>query len=127
LPISAGGTGLASTPSNGQIDIGNATGFTRTTLTAGTGITISNGVGSITINAAARSWSDQPTTVSANQTTFTLTYSPPTSVKVWMFINGVRTNNNAYSVSGTTLTYTPASNGGYAITSSDRIQFDYTY
>jgi hypothetical protein len=127
LEVANGGTGLSTTPANGQIDIGNGTGFTRATLTAGTGITITNGAGSIAINATPRSWTDQPATVSANQTTFTLTYAPPASVKVWMFINGVRTNNNAYSVSGTTLTYTPASNGGYAIASGDRIQFDYTY
>jgi len=44
-----GGTGLTSTPSNGQIDIGNGTGFTRTTLTAGSGVSITNGSGSITI------------------------------------------------------------------------------
>ena len=51
LPVAAGGTGLSSTPSNGQLDIGNGTGFTRTTLTQGTGISITNGVGSITIAA----------------------------------------------------------------------------
>lgn len=49
LPVSAGGTGLASTPSNGFIDIGNGTGFTRAALTAGSGITITNGAGSISI------------------------------------------------------------------------------
>jgi len=49
LPIANGGTGLTSTPSNGQIDIGNGTGFTRATLTAGTNITITNASGSITI------------------------------------------------------------------------------
>jgi len=49
LPIANGGTGLSATPANGQIDIGNGTGFTRTTLTAGTGISITNGVGAITI------------------------------------------------------------------------------
>lgn len=46
---SSGGTGLTSTPTNGQIDIGNGTGFTRTTLTAGSGISITNGAGAITI------------------------------------------------------------------------------
>ena len=45
-----GGTGLSSTPANGQLDIGNGSGFTRSTLTAGTAIGISNGAGSITIN-----------------------------------------------------------------------------
>jgi len=49
LPVANGGTGLTTTPANGQIDIGNGTGFTRTTLTAGSNITITNGAGSITI------------------------------------------------------------------------------
>ncbi len=50
LPIANGGTGLTSTPANGALDIGNGTGFTRTTLTAGTGITVTNGAGSISIS-----------------------------------------------------------------------------
>lgn len=45
-----GGTGLTSTPANGQIDIGNGTGFTRATITSGTGIVVTNGTGSITIS-----------------------------------------------------------------------------
>lgn len=49
LPVAAGGTGLSSTPTNGQLDIGNGTGFTRAALTQGTGITITNGAGSITV------------------------------------------------------------------------------
>lgn len=49
LGIANGGTGLTATPTNGQIDIGNGTNFTRTTLTQGTGITVTNGAGSITI------------------------------------------------------------------------------
>lgn len=51
LPVANGGTGLSSTPGIGQIDIGNGSGFTRNTLTAGTGISISSGAGSITISA----------------------------------------------------------------------------
>ena len=52
LAIANGGTGLFSTPANGALDIGNGTGFTRTTLTAGSNITITNGAGSISIAAA---------------------------------------------------------------------------
>ena len=52
VPIAGGGTGLSSTPANGALDIGNGTGFTRTTLTAGSGITITNGAGSISIAAS---------------------------------------------------------------------------
>jgi hypothetical protein len=49
LPASSGGTGTTATPTNGQVAIGNGTGFTLSTLTAGSGISISNGAGSITI------------------------------------------------------------------------------
>jgi len=51
LPVANGGTGLTSTPSNGQLDIGNGTGFTRATITAGSGISVTNGAGSISIAA----------------------------------------------------------------------------
>lgn len=49
LPASSGGTGVTSTPTNGQLMIGNGTGFTLSTLTAGSGITVTNSSGSITI------------------------------------------------------------------------------
>lgn len=50
LPVANGGTGQTSY-TNGQLLIGNSTGntLTKTTLTAGTGISITNGSGSITI------------------------------------------------------------------------------
>lgn len=51
VAVANGGTGLSSTPSNGQLNIGNGSGFTRAALTAGTGISISNGSGSITITS----------------------------------------------------------------------------
>jgi hypothetical protein len=47
-----GGLGLlAAAPTNGQIPIGNGTNYTPATLTAGSGITVTNGAGSITIAA----------------------------------------------------------------------------
>ena len=54
-PVTTSGTlavSLASTPSNGQLLIGNGTGFSYATLTAGTNITITNSSGGITIDAA---------------------------------------------------------------------------
>jgi len=44
-----GGTGLTAAPSKGQLAIGNGTGYTLATLTAGSNITITEGSGSITI------------------------------------------------------------------------------
>jgi hypothetical protein len=49
LAVVNGGTGLTTAPANGALDIGNGTGFTRTTLTAGAGIAITNASGSITV------------------------------------------------------------------------------
>jgi hypothetical protein len=51
-PITTSGTlalSLASTPTNGQLLIGNGTGFSYSTLTAGSNITITNSSGGITI------------------------------------------------------------------------------
>lgn len=52
VPISLGGTGQTSAPANGHLLIGNGTSFVLSNLTAGTGVTITNGAGSITISAS---------------------------------------------------------------------------
>jgi len=44
-------TDLVAVPSNGQLLIGNGSAFVESTLTAGTGIAITNGAGSITLSA----------------------------------------------------------------------------
>lgn len=53
IGISKGGTGLTSTPTNGQILIGNGTGFSLATITAGSNITVTNSAGGITIASTA--------------------------------------------------------------------------
>jgi hypothetical protein len=52
LGIAYGGTGVTGTPTNGQLLIGNGTGFTLAELTEGSNISITKGPGTITINAA---------------------------------------------------------------------------
>ena len=64
-------------------------------------------------------------TPTASQTSFTLTNTP--LGKIAMYINGVRVPKAAVSVSGTTVTYVPASNSAYAILVTDRVSFDYIY
>jgi len=68
LPVANGGTGLTTTPANGALDIGNGTGFTRGTLTAGTGISITNGAGSISIAStlSGSQWTTNGTSIYYN-------------------------------------------------------------
>lgn len=49
LGVASGGTGRSNIPTNGQLLIGNGTGYTLSTLTAGSGISITNNAGSITV------------------------------------------------------------------------------
>lgn len=53
LGIARGGTGATGTPSNGQILIGNGTGYTVANITAGPNVTITNGAGTIQIAASS--------------------------------------------------------------------------
>jgi hypothetical protein len=66
-------------------------------------------------------------TATTGQTSFTLLQTPSVNSRVKMYINGVRISNSAYIISGTTVTYVPANNGNNALSSGDRIQFDYYY
>jgi len=123
LSIGYGGTGLQTTPTNGQLLIGNGTNYTLSTLTAGTNITITNASGSITIASSgggSSSISDDTTTNStryplfANQTSGTATtlytsstkyqYTPGTGeldVPEVVASNGIFTNSNTVSTSYT--------------------------
>lgn len=49
-PVIGGGTGLTTIPANGQLLIGNGTGYTLNTLGAGTNIAIANGAGNVVVS-----------------------------------------------------------------------------
>ena len=49
LPVNQGGTGLSDIPTNGQLLIGNGSGYTLNPLTAGDGIEVTNGAGTISV------------------------------------------------------------------------------
>jgi hypothetical protein len=49
LPVTSGGTGLGTIPTNGQLLIGNGTGYSLNTLGTGAGISVTNGLGTITV------------------------------------------------------------------------------
>lgn len=52
VAVGFGGTGLGSTPTNGQLLIGNGTNYTLATITAGANTSVTNGSGTITIGAS---------------------------------------------------------------------------
>ena len=49
VPVDAGGTGLGTIPTNGQLLIGNGAGYSLNTLGTGAGISVVNGSGTITV------------------------------------------------------------------------------
>jgi hypothetical protein len=49
IPVASGGTGLFTIPTNGQLLIGNGTGYTLNTFGVGAGISVTNGIGTITL------------------------------------------------------------------------------
>jgi hypothetical protein len=49
IAVTSGGTGLTTIPTNGQLLIGNGTGYTLNTLGHGAGISVTNGSGTITV------------------------------------------------------------------------------
>lgn len=51
LPIANGGLGVTTVPTNGQIPIGNGSGYTVANITSGAGITVIGGAGSLQIAA----------------------------------------------------------------------------
>ena len=101
----------------------------------GTGLTAAGNDGEVlTSNAGTLTWAvasvreaadEFPAT--ASQTSFTLTETPATKSKIKMYVNGFRISNTAYSVNGTTITYTPSNNNNYVLITGDLIQFDYSY
>jgi hypothetical protein len=91
LPIANGGTALTTTPTNGQLLIGNGTGYTLAELIAGSNITITNGAGSINIAGNAgtvtsvsaltlgTSGTDLSSTVATGTSTPVITLNVPTA------------------------------------------------
>ena len=79
IGINYGGTGVTSTPSNGQLLIGNGSGYSLSTLTAGSNISITNGSGGITIAATGGSGTVTSVSGSGGSTGLTLTGGPITT------------------------------------------------
>jgi len=81
LPVAAGGTGVATTPTNGQLLIGNGTTYTVASLGTSTGISTTTGSGTLTINNTGVTSNVAGTGISLSGTTgaVTITNSGVTS------------------------------------------------
>lgn len=101
LPIGNGGTGITTTPSNGRLLIGNGSGYTLGSLTAGAGISVTNGAGTIsiassipTINSLSGALTINTGTsganVNVNSSSTTITINIPTAVGSTGVSEGVR-------------------------------------
>lgn len=142
VAVANGGTGLTAAPANGQIPIGDGTGYTLATLTAGTGVTITNAAGAVTIAASGggsgtvtsvgisgpASWSITGSPVTASGTiaitptvpdvqvfTGSGTWTKPTGatvVEVWCISGGGGGGGGAVAASGTAAIGGAGANGG---------------
>jgi hypothetical protein len=115
-----GGTGLTATPTNGQLPIGNGSGYSLSTLTAGANVSISNTAGGITISATpAAGGTVQSVDVSGGTTGLTTSGGP---VTVTGTITLAGTLNVANGGTGaTTLTGYLIGNGTSAVSASTTI------
>jgi hypothetical protein len=102
IGVGYGGTGLTATPANGQLAIGNGTGYSLATLTAGTNVSISNTAGGITISATPASGGTVTSVAMTVPSFLSVTGSPITT-----------SGTLAVTLSGTAL---PAANGGSGAT-----------
>lgn len=102
IGVGYGGTGLTSTPTNGQLDIGNGTGFTRATLTAGTGVSIVNTSGGIQISATGTGGGTVTSVTGSGGTTgLTLTGGPITTTGTLTIGGTLGTGAGGTGVTGT--------------------------
>ena len=78
LSVGQGGTGLATVPTNGQLLIGNGTNYSVATITAGSGVSVTNSAGGITIAATGSGGTVTSVSGSGGTTGLTLAGGPIT-------------------------------------------------
>jgi hypothetical protein len=95
---------------------GSAADGSETKVNAGTNVTVTGSgttASPYVINSASYVQSNTRFVATANQTSFTLSFTPLGVVQ--FFRNGAAIDSLAFSVSGTTLTYVPANNGNASL------------
>jgi hypothetical protein len=115
LPIANGGTGITNIPTNGQLLIGNGSGYSLSTLSIGSGLSIVNGAGSITLANTQNAGPTFSATVSASQTI---------NVNTWTKVsfNTAQWDTNSNYDAVTNYRFTPTVAGYYQVTMSVQLQ-----
>ena len=114
LPVANGGTNLSSTPANGQVLIGNGSGYTLNTLSGAGTVSISNTSGGITITGTGGSGT--VTNVSGTGTVNGISLSGSVSSSGSLTLGGTLSNVSLSSqVTGTL----PIANGGTGSTTQN--------
>jgi hypothetical protein len=116
LSVGQGGTGVATAPSNGQLLIGNGTGYSVATLTAGSGISISNSAGGVTITSTAGGGTVTSVAASGGTTGLTLAGGPITGAGTFTLAGTLVVANGGTGT--TTLTGLVKGNGTAAFTAA---------
>lgn len=117
-----GGTGLTATPTNGQLAIGNGTGYTLANLTAGTNVSISNSAGGITISATPSAGGTVTSVAMTVPAFLTVTGSPiTTSGSLDVTLSGTALPVANGGTGATTLSGYLFGNGTSAVTASTTI------
>jgi hypothetical protein len=120
IGVAYGGTGLTATPSNGQLAIGNGTGYSLATLTAGTNVSISNSAGGITINATPAAGGTVTSVDGSGGTTGLTLSGGPITVSGTLTLGGTLVPANG-GTGATTLTGYVKGNGTSTMTASATI------
>lgn len=115
VSVANGGTGLSTAPTNGQLLIGNGTGYTLATLTDGTGINITEGAGTITVaNTGVLSLTGTANEVEVSASTGNITIGLPDDVTVTntLTVSGLTANGALYAGAAGLVSSTPALTDG---------------
>jgi hypothetical protein len=120
IGVAYGGTGLTTTPANGQLAIGNGTGYSLANLTAGTNVSITNTAGGITISATPAAGGTVTSVDVSGGTTGLTTSGGPITVSGTITLGGTLNVANG-GTGATTLTGYVKGTGTSALTASSSI------
>lgn len=101
LPIVRGGTANASTPIDGQLLIGNGTGYSLNTISAGAGITVANSAGGISVGITNTAVSSGAYGSSSSVSTFTVNSQGQLTAAASVPINAIALTTGSISTAPT--------------------------